>query len=266
MQLRQANPRRQGDIGEGIAAAWLIQAGFGVWIPFGHSPDCDLIAQRGEQLWRVQVKTATTYRSGRDQVVVATRGGKQSWNRISKRFSAHRCDWLFVLVGDGRRWLIPAVAVEGTTGICLGGPKYAEFELHHNRDGELPVWLQAELTSRANILEPPRGSAEAGESGEAVNLVPMAEGVRIPPPPSRAPATAPAKPYSRTSLSGKHQVTIPTTPLKAAGLEAGDTFRVDALGPGQVALTRLERPGGNDSVSPSSPRATSAPRAGASAS
>jgi Holliday junction resolvase-like predicted endonuclease len=64
-QLRQANPRRQGDIGEGIAASWLMQNGYGVWIPFGHSPDCDLLGQRDECLFRVQVKTSTLYRNGR---------------------------------------------------------------------------------------------------------------------------------------------------------------------------------------------------------
>jgi hypothetical protein len=49
------------------------------------------------------------------------------------RFSADRCDYLFVLVGDGRRWLIPATVVEGTTSIALGGPKYAEYEVEAGR-------------------------------------------------------------------------------------------------------------------------------------
>src|SRR4051812_14320126 len=62
MELRQANPRRQGDIGEGIAAAWLMQEGYGVWVPFGHSPDCDLLAQKESKLLRIQVKTSTLFR------------------------------------------------------------------------------------------------------------------------------------------------------------------------------------------------------------
>jgi Holliday junction resolvase-like predicted endonuclease len=61
MELRQANPRKQGDIGEGIAAAWLMQQGYGVWIPFGHSPDCDLLAQKEGKLLRIQVKTSTLF-------------------------------------------------------------------------------------------------------------------------------------------------------------------------------------------------------------
>jgi hypothetical protein len=50
-----------------------------------------------------------------------------------KRFSTERCDWLFVLVGDGRRWFIPADKVAGGAGVLLGGPKYAEFEVEPGR-------------------------------------------------------------------------------------------------------------------------------------
>jgi hypothetical protein len=57
----------------------------------------------------------------------------QSWNGLVKRFSAERCDRLFVLVADGRRWFIPADAVEGTTAIVVGGPKYAEYEIESGR-------------------------------------------------------------------------------------------------------------------------------------
>jgi hypothetical protein len=46
-----------------------------------------------------------------------------------KRFGPARCAWLFVLVGDGRRWFIPAPNIAGTTPVVLGGPKYAEFEV-----------------------------------------------------------------------------------------------------------------------------------------
>jgi hypothetical protein len=34
-----------------------------------------------------------------------------------------------VHLADGRRWYIPSSAVEVTTAICLGVPKYAEFEV-----------------------------------------------------------------------------------------------------------------------------------------
>jgi hypothetical protein len=46
---------------------------------------------------------------------------------------ASRCDYLFVLVGDGRRWFIPSDRIGGGSGILLGGPKYAEFDVDRGR-------------------------------------------------------------------------------------------------------------------------------------
>jgi Holliday junction resolvase-like predicted endonuclease len=132
--MARLSPRRQGDLGEMSAMEWLGTQGCGVWIPLGHSPHIDLIAEDDEeQLLRVQVKTTRLQLNHRWAVAVCTRGGNRSWNGIVKRFSATRCDWLFVLVGDGRRWFIPAGAVGGGTRLNLGGPKYAEFEVDPGR-------------------------------------------------------------------------------------------------------------------------------------
>jgi Holliday junction resolvase-like predicted endonuclease len=127
------SPRRQGDLGELSAMEWLGSQGYEVYYPIGHSPDCDLIADDGEALLRVQVKTSTRHPSDRWEVMLCTRGGNQSWNGIVKRFSASRCDRLFVVVAHGRRWFIPAERVTGGTGLVLGGPKYAEFEVEAGR-------------------------------------------------------------------------------------------------------------------------------------
>jgi hypothetical protein len=104
------NPRQQGDLGEFSAIEWLASQGHPVFVPLGHSPD-----------------------TGHWHAMICTRGGNQSWNGVSKLFSSERCDFLFVLVGDGRRWFIPAQAVEGSSGITLGGPKYAEYEVESGR-------------------------------------------------------------------------------------------------------------------------------------
>jgi hypothetical protein len=128
------NSRRQGDIGEASAIEWLTSAGYAVAIPFGHSPDWDLLIESPAGLGRVQVKTTGSRTpAGNWSASVCTRGGNQSWNRIVKRFSSARCDYLFVHAGDGRRWFIPSQRVEGSTVIVLGGPKYAEYEVERGR-------------------------------------------------------------------------------------------------------------------------------------
>jgi hypothetical protein len=127
--MARLSPREQGDFGELSAMEWLAFQGYSIYVPVGHSRDVDLIAAGGEELLRVQVKTSTQYRKRRWEVMICTRGGNQSWNGVTKHFSASRCDMLFVHVGDGRRWFIPAEDVGGTSALRVGGPRYAPYEV-----------------------------------------------------------------------------------------------------------------------------------------
>jgi hypothetical protein len=128
------NPRQQGDLGEYSAIEWLSSQGYAVFVPIGHSPDVDLVALIEGRPARIQVKTSRRHiPTDRWSVMICTRGGNQSWNGLSKRFSPDRCDHLFVLVGDGRRWFIPSCVVQGTTAIAVGGPTYAKYEVDPGR-------------------------------------------------------------------------------------------------------------------------------------
>lgn len=118
---------------------WLASQGATVYLPIFHSPDVDLIADFGDgPPLRVQVKTSTVFRHERWEVAVCTRGGNQSWNGLVKKLDASRYDYLFVHVGDGRRWFVTSSAVDGGCGIRLGGPKYAESEIQ--RGEPLPAY------------------------------------------------------------------------------------------------------------------------------
>ena len=125
--------RRQGDLGELSAMEWFASRGAIVCLPVGHSPDWDFVAELDRQLFRVQVKSCISFYNRRWHVTVCTRGGNQSWNGLVKRFDPASCDYLYAVVGDGRRWCIPATALQGKTSIALGGPKYAEFEVEPGR-------------------------------------------------------------------------------------------------------------------------------------
>jgi PD-(D/E)XK endonuclease len=98
------SPRLQGDIGELSAMGWLVRHGAKVFLPLGHSPDVDLVADFGDRLERVQVKTSTVEIRQRWEVSISTSGGNRSWSGLVKYFSPAQCDFLFVHVGDGRRW------------------------------------------------------------------------------------------------------------------------------------------------------------------
>ncbi len=236
---------------------WLASKGALIWVPLGHSPDVDLMAEIDGRICRVQVKTSTQSAETpkghrRWRVMIATNGGNQSWSKTTKTFDPANVDFLFALVGDGRRWFIPAASIEAQRQVALGGSKYSEFEIERGQPIERLIY-----PNEATALESPsqtRGSAGAGEPGRPVKSVALLEWVRFPPPPSRlqvldSPSTgtgdgsvaidAPLR-FQRTQVSPQHQITIPSVPFRKAGLEPGDRLHARADGPGRVILERLE--------------------------
>jgi AbrB family looped-hinge helix DNA binding protein len=229
-------PREQGDLGELSAMEWLTSQGTSVAIPIFHSPDWDLIAEAGGRVLRVQVKTcACRTARGHYHVRLSTSGGNQSWNRVIKRFDPSRYDYLFVLVADGRRWFIPAGAIDGSYSIVLGG-----YEVEPGRP------LVAGSNSASLESGPVSGEYPRGQRTAAVNRQAQPSQVRLLPPPSIA-----ARPSNgavgspevvrigRACIWGKGQITIPAGPRHAAGLRVGDALHVEARNDGTLLVRRI---------------------------
>ena len=241
--MTKYHPRHQGDLGEAAAIQWLTSIGGVVAFPLFHSPNYDLVVDLGRGLFRVQVKTSTCRHRVRDNFAVqlATSGGNQSWNRVVKKFDPSRFDFLFVVVGDGRRWFVPSSEIGASHQIVLGGEKYSEFQVGRAEPLDHPLSTRSTLRAR-------RGGAGVGEPGRTVNPVAQPEWVRFPPPPSPPPPTdespsseqLASRVVDRTRLSANHQLTIPRGTYEAAELRVGDRFRVHAVGKGRVAITRLD--------------------------
>ena len=142
--------QRQGDLGEASAFEWLASKGAALFVRFGRSPDYDLIAELAGRLCRVQVKTSryrTPNGTSSYQVQLETRGGNQSWSGTAKPFDPSRCDFVFVLLVDGRRWFIPSSAISARRAIAVGGVAYRSFEVEPGRpfaeDGPSPAALHS---------------------------------------------------------------------------------------------------------------------------
>jgi Holliday junction resolvase-like predicted endonuclease len=144
------HPRLQGDFGEPSAAMSLTAQGARVSKPIGHCPDYDLIADFGDRLCRVEVKTCTRRSNNRWVVQLCTHGGNQSWTGTVKLFDRTRCDYVFIQVGDGRCWFIAAEALDGGRAVALGGPKYAEYEVEPGR----PIPDQTDSDAASRIAGP----------------------------------------------------------------------------------------------------------------
>jgi hypothetical protein len=235
------HPRQQGDLGEAAAIEWLTRIGGCVAFPLFHSPDYDVVADLSGRLLRIQVKTSRRTANGTQhyQVQLATSGGNQSWTGVIKTLDRAKVDFLFVLVGDGRRWFIPAGEIEGKRAISLGGDKYSEFQVGHTA----PFDHAGPSPSK---LGDPWGGAGVGEPGQTVNLVAMPEWVRFPPPPPPPPPGGESSSgrgpsaLGRTKMSKHHQVAVPRAVAAASGIQPGDRFRVESDGIGRFVMTRVE--------------------------
>jgi hypothetical protein len=165
-------------------------------------------------------------------VSLATNGGNQSWNRVAKVFDPSRFDVLFVLVGDGRRWMIPADAVEGSRGINLGGLKYSEFEIQRADPigglvyGDPPSRLESESPAgeypsgqRMRPVKPwayafagsnPASPMSTGDSSSPVGSMPGGDTTRFERELGRA---------GQAIIRPKRQTTLPKSPFVEAGLQ-----------------------------------------------
>ncbi len=254
-EQRLINRRQQGDLGEASAIEWLTRRGVGVWIPLGHSPDADLIADYEGRLLRVQVKTTTFMEPTplgheRWEASLSTNGGNQSWNRVAKTFDPSRFDFLFVLVGNGRRWFIPASVIESTHTVRLGGVKYAEFEIGASDPIDQLVYGEQKPSLESPI---PTGEYPSGQRICAVNasayafrgsnpLSPIASS-----PNSVEDITSFERKLGRAGQSvvrQKRQTTIPKQPFDQSGIQIGERVRWRADGEGRIVLERVE-PNGN---------------------
>jgi hypothetical protein len=231
-------------MGELSAMQWLAERGAHVYVPLGHSPDVDIVADIRGQLIRVEVKTSTYWKKNRWGVLISTRGGNQSWSGTVKYFDPSRCDYLFVHVGDGRRWFIPTAAISATSGLRLGGRKYAEFEIERG----CPL-----ARERSEPLESPTalGEYQSGQLGQAVNLMSYDFVGSNPASPTPVAAADPVRPTNRdrrlgkrgqTIVNQKRRMTIPQKPFFEAGLVNGSKLQVRADGPGRLVVEQIELP------------------------
>ena len=245
---RLINRRQQGDLGEGSAIEWFTRLGATVLLPFGHSPDFDLVVELEGSLLRVQVKTSTQQvvtpdGHPRSAVSIAMRGGNQSWNGLTKHFDPLNVDFLFVLTGDGRRWLIPADAVETRTSITLGGAAYSDFEI--DRGPPIRHLVYGDNAPLDSV--PALGEYPSGQRTATVNRQAQPSQVRLLPPPlpRRDSRFKPTK-YERklgqtgqTAINYKRKVTLPQQAVIEAGLDVGDRLRVRSHGYGRIVLERV---------------------------
>jgi hypothetical protein len=92
--------QRKGDLAVAQAIATFTRLGFLVFLPITESAPYDIIVDNGELLKRVQVKFISA------DIVDLRRIHSNSQGYVIKKYAHNSYDWLYVLKGDGREFLI----------------------------------------------------------------------------------------------------------------------------------------------------------------
>jgi hypothetical protein len=112
------NKLLQGNIGLGIAISYFTLNGCIVSIPLNDIQDYDLIVDFGDSKpTKIQVKTTTCIERGKYKVALKT---------TAKLFTNNQSDYLFVVDGDGNKYLIPRSKVKASSAIVLGN-NYSKY-------------------------------------------------------------------------------------------------------------------------------------------
>lgn len=115
------NNKEQGNIGEAVAMCYYTKEGYKVSKPLFENCPYDLIVDKNNTLYRVQVKTAKVLApSGRYVVNLRTSGGNRSGKGKIKKISDQEVDLIFILVEDGRTFEIEASKISGQSSVTVG--------------------------------------------------------------------------------------------------------------------------------------------------
>ena len=101
--------QKKGDIATAKAISLFTSLGYDVSLPLTESAAYDLIVDDQNRLYRVQVKYST------NKMVDLRRIHSNSKGYVVKKYVASSYDWLYVLRGDGKQFLIKSVPFDQST-------------------------------------------------------------------------------------------------------------------------------------------------------
>ena len=118
----------QGNLGLGKAIEYFTSHNIPVSIPLNDTQKYDLVADFDGKLQRVSVKTSRYSPNGISyEVLLKNCGGTSKGSKI-RPFDNTTCDYLFIVTGNNKLYLIPAREANVKSSITVG-IKYTEFEV-----------------------------------------------------------------------------------------------------------------------------------------
>lgn len=118
----------QGNIGLGKAIEYFTSLQYSVSIPLNDTQKYDLVVDMNGKLKRISVKTSrnqTQY--GTYSVGLRNCGGASRKIKV-RPFDKTSCDYIFILTGNDKTYLIPSDIIDSINSINVG-KKYVEYEV-----------------------------------------------------------------------------------------------------------------------------------------
>ena len=129
----------QGNLGFGKAIEYFTSHNITVALPLNDTQKYDLIADFNGKLQRVQVKTSRYSRNGgvSYEVLLKNCGGTSKGSKI-RPFDNTTCDYVFVVLGNDKMYLIPAGEITAKNTIAVGN-RYSDYEVFSKSLSEFEV-------------------------------------------------------------------------------------------------------------------------------
>lgn len=117
----------QGNIGLGKAIEYFTSQQQTICIPLNDTQPYDLVVDFNGELKRVQVKTSR-YSERPNTYTIQLKSAGGTANQQIRHFDNTKCDYLFILTGDNKTYLIPSQDITAKNAIVIGN-KYTEYEV-----------------------------------------------------------------------------------------------------------------------------------------
>ena len=118
----------QGNVGLGKAIEYFTSHSIPVCIPLNDTQKYDLVVDMEGKLQKISVKTSRYQTSNNSYEVKLKNCGGSSGKSISRPFDNKTCDYVFILTGDNKTYLIPAKDIKSKSTISIGN-KYTKYEV-----------------------------------------------------------------------------------------------------------------------------------------
>ncbi len=122
------NSKSKGDIAVGAAIKHYLSRGYEVCLPIGNKRAYDLIVEKNNKTYKVQVKFAGLYKRGRCIVALRITGGNQSYN-YAKEYASDDFDILFAHTQRGEDFEVPWRDIDSRNELAIETSKYTKYKV-----------------------------------------------------------------------------------------------------------------------------------------